>query len=59
MTDTTAGPRTGLPLALYFVSGAAGLTYEIAWARLFTLHLGGLVPALLIPQERLPGGTDQ
>lgn len=33
-------------LLLFLVSGSAGLVYEVAWSRLFTLHLGGLVPAL-------------
>jgi len=32
--------------SLYLLSGAAGIIYEVAWSRLFTLHLGGLVPAL-------------
>ena len=28
------------------MSGGAALIYEVSWARLFTLHLGSLVPAL-------------
>jgi spermidine synthase len=33
-------------LGLFLVSGSAGLVYEVAWSRLLTLQLGGLVPAL-------------
>jgi spermidine synthase len=38
-------PR-GLFLAAYFCSGAAALLYQVAWARLLTLHMGQTVAAV-------------
>ena len=50
------GAPTGPIYLLYALSGTAGLIYEVAWARSFTLYLGGLVPALTALLSAYLGG---
>lgn len=46
-TDTNAWPL-GVCLALFFLSGAAGLVYQVLWVRQFSLVLGGSAPAVTV-----------
>jgi spermidine synthase len=46
----------GTTLALYTLSGAAGLVYEVAWTRLLTLELGHTVAAASIVLAAFMGG---
>src|SRR4029434_4753651 len=43
-------------LASYSCSGFAGLVYEIAWTRLFTLHLGHTTAAVSTVTAAFMGG---
>ena len=48
-------PRQAFLLA-YLASGAAGLLYEVAWARLLTLHLGHSTAAVSTVLAAFMGG---
>lgn len=51
----SASPRA-LPLALVFLSGVAGLGYEMTWIRLFSAGLGHEVPAMVAVLAAFLGG---
>ena len=50
------GMRTKLLHAIFFLSGAAGLGYEIAWMRMWSVGLGHEVPAMLAVVAAFFGG---
>lgn len=43
-------------LVLYFLSGAAGLFYQVAWSRLLTLHMGHTLAAVSTVLAAFMGG---
>jgi spermidine synthase len=48
--------RRRLFLALYFLSGSAGLLYQVAWSRLITLQMGHTVAAVSTVLAAFMGG---
>ena len=53
---TRAARRVWLLYPVFFCSGAAGLGYQIAWARMFTAGLGHELPATLAVVGAFMGG---
>ena len=51
-----AAPRTAVAAALFLLSGAAGLLYEVLWSRQLAHHLGGSYPAVVAVVTAFLGG---
>ena len=51
-----AKPRAGVVYAIFFLSGVAGLGYELVWTRMFATGLGHEMPSLLAVVSAFFGG---
>jgi len=49
-------PVAALVVALFFVSGAAGLVYEVVWMQMLAVTLGGTAPAVAAVLAAFMGG---
>jgi predicted MFS family arabinose efflux permease len=49
-------PAAAFIIALFFVSGAAGLVYEVVWMQMLAVTLGGTAPAVAAVLAAFMGG---